>query len=265
RITEWQPLPLATLSAIDFKIAVLVVLWVVIRKRLWGRWEAILALLAAVFAVWHQRHTPLFGIAASPLLALGIETVGVWLKKNASTLTAVMLKNLRLGVYALVGLQLFWVAQVHWQHGFRIVVSPFEFPTQAADFLARNQITGNLAVPFDWGEYFIWKLYPASRVSIDGRYTTAYPLEVIRDNWAWMEGDDGWRRLVERYPSEIAITNRHHPVTSLLRSDPEWVYIYSDPVAFVFVRKVPAQEALLTKFRERKLVAPQPPPLYFPG
>jgi hypothetical protein len=157
------------------------------------------------------------------------------------------------------------VGQIHWQTRFRIVVSPFDFPTQAADFLARNQIRGNLVVPFDWGEYFIWKLYPAGRVSIDGRYTTAYPLEVIRDSWAWMEGSDDWRRLLDLHPSEIAITHRRHPITGLLRSDPEWVYIYSDPIAFVFVRKVPGQESLLKKFREGKLVAAQPPPLYFPG
>lgn len=80
-----------------------------------------------------------------------------------------------------------------------------------------------------------------------------------------MEAGEGWRRLLERYPAEIAITNRHHPVTSLLRKDPEWVYIYSDPSSFIFVRKTASQEELLTKFKEKRLLPPQPPPFYFPG
>jgi len=72
-------------------------------------------------------------------------------------------------------------------------VHPLEYPTQAADFIRRNRIRGNTAVPFDWGEYFIWKLYPKVRVSIDGRFTTAYPSEVIHDDWEWMEGGHGCR------------------------------------------------------------------------
>jgi hypothetical protein len=264
-ITEWQPVRLRSLSTMHFTLAVLLVAWVVIKKRLWDRWETILVILAAWFAFWHQRHTPLFAIAAAPFLAQGVENVSAWLKENAPTMRYVINRWGSWGIYGLIGCLLFWVGQIHWQHRFRIVVSPFDFPTQAADFLARNRISGNLAVPFDWGEYFIWKLYPANRVSIDGRYTTAYPLEVIRDSWAWMEGSDDWRRLLDLHPSEIAITNRRHAITGLLRSDPEWVYIYSDPIAFVFVRKVPGQESLLKKFREGKLVAAQPPPLYFPG
>lgn len=264
-ITEWQSVRLNSFSTMDFKLAVLFVSSVVVKKRWWGRWETILAILAALFGFWHQRHTPLFAIAAAPVLAQGVDDVRAWLEKNTPTMTLVINRWATWGICGLIGCLLFWAGQVHWQHRFRIVVSPSDFPTQAADFLARNQISGNLAVPFDWGEYFIWKFHPQSRVSIDGRYTTAYPMEVIQASWAWMEGSDGWRMLFERHPSEIAITNRRHPVTGLLRSDPEWVYIYSDPVAFVFVRKVPAQEALLAKFRERRLVAPEPPPLYFPG
>jgi hypothetical protein len=116
-----------------------------------------------------------------------------------------------------------------------------------------------------WGEYLIWKLYPEIRVSIDGRYTTAYPMEVIQEHWDWMKGKKGWRKLLDRYPAEIAITNRNHPVTALLRKDPEWVYIYSDPVAFVFVRKTSSQEQLLDKFRKKQLLPPQPPLVHFPG
>jgi hypothetical protein len=264
-ITEWQPLPLASLAGIDFKLAVFLVCWIVVKRRSWGHWETILVALTALFAFCHQRHTPLFAIAAAPFLARGIGEVSAWGNQKYSASASSLRRGFGLTVCGLVAYQLFCVGHVHWQNRFRIVVSPLDFPTQAADFLARNNIDGNLVVPFDWGEYLVWKRYPENRVSIDGRYTTAYPLATIQDSWSWMEGRNGWRRLLDRYPSEIALTNRHHPVTALMRMDPEWIYIYSDPVAFVFVRKIASQERLLARFRERKLIAPQSPPVYFPG
>ena len=90
-------------------------------------------------------------------------------------------------------------------------------------------------------------------------------MEVIDHSWEWMRGGKGWRRLLEKYPAEIAVTDRHHPVTQRLHNDSEWVYIYSDPTAFVFIRKTPRQNHLLERFKARKLLAPETPSLYFPG
>jgi hypothetical protein len=202
---------------------------------------------------------PLFAIVAAPFLAVVMERGYRWVKtETREWLLALVI--LSIATYQVVA-----IGKIHFQHGFRLVVDPYEYPTQAADFLRRNGVRGNLAVPFDWGEYFIWKLYPEVRVSIDGRYTTAYPREVIEDSFEWVRGGKGWKRLLERYPTEIAITHRNHPVTALMRQDPEWVYIYSDPVAFIFVRKGPAQAELLQKFRDKRLLPPSPPSLYFPG
>jgi len=268
-ISEWDPVPLWDLSFIEFKLALLVVL-VSLRQGAWRRWEVLLTLLAAVLALRHQRHIPLFAIAAAPLLAEGMERLlhalgGLAREKGWEEWSPAVWKIFSSGILLLVFLLWAWIGKIHVEHRFRVVVSPLEYPTQAADFLLRNRIEGNLAVPFDWGEYFIWKLSPGSRVSIDGRYTTAYPHRVIEDSWEWMGGGQKWSRLNERYPTEIAVTKRSHGVTSLLRHHPEWVYIYSDPIAFIFVRTVPSQSELLERFREKKLVPPQQPTVYFPG
>lgn len=258
-ISEWGAIHVLDFSFFAFKLAVLFVLLFFLRRDSFRRWDFILTVLAGLFALRYQRHMPLFAIAAVPLLAEGIQRVGYWIERGARE------RILATGILLIALYQFYWIGRIHLEHQFQLLVSPQEYPTQAADFLRRNGVRGNLAVPFDWGEYLIWKLYPMVRVSIDGRYTTAYPMEVIRDNWEWMEGKEGWRRLVERYPTEIAITNRYHPVTALLRKDPEWIYIYSDPVAFIFVRNVPSQQELLAKFRERRFLPPQPPSIYFPS
>lgn len=258
-ITEWQAVPLMDLSLLEFKVAVFFLLLFFLRLRSLQRWDFILAVATALFAFRYQRHTPLFAIAAVPLLAEGVQKVSFRIKSGVREWVLV------LGVLTLALYFLEWIGSIHLEHRFQLVIKPGEYPTQAADFLKRNGIKGNLAVPFDWGEYFIWKLYPEVRVSIDGRYTTAYPKKVIDDNFAWLRGRERWKDLLNQYPTEIAITNRHHPVTALLQRDPEWVYIYSDPIAFIFVRNTASQQDFLAKFRERDLRSPQPPPLYFPG
>jgi len=258
-ITEWGAIALFDFSFLEFKLALVFVLLFSVGKGYYRRWDFILCCLAALFSIRYQRHTPLFAILAAPLMAEGVQKMSHRIERDVRE-WMLAFGIMVLGLYMLQG-----VGRIHLEHRFRLVVNPLEYPSQAVNFLQRNGIRGNLAVPFDWGEYFIWKLYPDIRVSIDGRYTTSYPMEVIQDHWDWMEGKKEWRKLLERYPAEIAITNRYHPVTALLRKDPEWLYLYSDPIAFIFVRQTPSQEQLLAKFRERRLLPPQTPPVYFPG
>jgi hypothetical protein len=60
---------------------------------------------------------------------------------------------------------------------------------EVVDFLRVNGVRGNLATPFDWGQYVLWKLHPAVKVSFDGRYETVYPEEVARDNFNFIRGE----------------------------------------------------------------------------
>ncbi len=268
-ITEWGPIPLWDLSFIEFKVAFFVVL-LSMRRSSWARWDFWLTLLVALFAFRHQRHTPLFAIAAAPLLAEGLARITQWIhwteREGRNIIWSLSSRGiLAVGIFGIAVLQIVWVSKTHWRHRMQLVVPPLEYPTQAADFLHRNRIYGNVAVAFDWGEYLIWKLYPDVRVSIDGRYTTAYPMEVIEDSWEWMRGGKGWRQFLAKYPAEIALTDRDHPVTPLLRKDPEWVYIYSDPAAFVFVRNSPGQKHLLKRFKDGELLPPNSLSTYFPG
>jgi predicted membrane protein len=258
-ITEWGPVPLWDFSFLEFKLAFLFFLLISMRRDSLRRWDFILTVLAAFFAFRHQRHTPLFAIVAAPLLAEGMQRVSHWIGRGARD------GIVAAGLFVVALYLVFSIGRIHLQHRFQLIVSPREYPTQAVDFLQRNGIRGNLAVPFDWGEYLIWKLYPGVRVSIDGRYTTAYPMEVIQDNFEWMGGGREWRRLLEHYPTEIAITKRYHPVTEHLRKDPAWAYIYSDPIAFIFVRETASQQKLLAKFREKRFIPPQASTIYFPG
>lgn len=93
----------------------------------------------------------------------------------------------------------------------QIEVDPDTYPIQALRFLAQNGIGGRVALPFDWGEVALWSLPPGSSVAVDGRFTTAYPQEVLDEAWRFMRGGAGWDDLLTRYPTDVVIVARTHP------------------------------------------------------
>ena len=60
--------------------------------------------------------------------------------------------------------------------------APGNIPWPRVEFIQQHELRGNLLVFFDWGEMCLWEL-PDSRVSIDGRLDTCYPLDVIAAHW----------------------------------------------------------------------------------
>jgi hypothetical protein len=267
-ITEWFPIPLWDTSFLYVKLMVVVLglTFFILPRQTWRMWEMMLVGCAVYFAFRHQRHTPLLAILGAPILAKGLESLRTALSSKMKNATGspefhFILKS------AVVGMAVFHLlttgsTHLH-AHGQLVVTA--DFPVAAVAFVKRNHIQGNLIVPFDWGSYALWHLFPQCRVSIDGRYDTAYPAEVIQDNWQFTWGGPQWRNLIENYPSEIALLMRRHGTHLRLFQDPEWQYIYSDPIALIFVRKVSTQKVVLEKLRDNRLDR-SPPAVdhYFP-
>jgi hypothetical protein len=116
------------------------------------------------------------------------------------------------------------------------IVSARAYPVEAVDFLRVNGVGGNLVTPFDWGQYVLWKLHPAVKVSFDGRYETVYPEEVAADNFNFIRGEGEWRRLLGRYPTDMVLVGRAHPVAPLMALEPGWVLVHQDPIGQIYVR-----------------------------
>jgi hypothetical protein len=116
------------------------------------------------------------------------------------------------------------------------IVSARAYPVEAVDFLRVNAVRGNLATPFDWGQYVLWKLHPAVKVSFDGRYETVYPEEVATDNFNFIRGEGDWRRLLTRHPTDMVLVGRLHPVAPLMAVEPGWTLVHQDPIGLVYVR-----------------------------
>jgi len=251
-ITEWAPVGLGDLSFPAFKALLVAVAVQLCRARSVSLPEALVVAAAALAALLHRRHIPLFAIAAAPLLAALLADAWHGLRERLEA--GARARLCREGLLAVAALQAALALATGLETRGRIVVDARYYPVQAVRFLAQNEIAGNLALPFRWGEYALWSLPAGTRVAVDGRFTTAYPAAVLEDAWRFMTGAPGWDALLEHHPTDLVLADRSHATARLLRGHPDWEYVYSDPVSVVFVRRAAAQAETLRRFHAGALL-----------
>jgi hypothetical protein len=222
RITEWGPMPLLGWDAFTgFRVAFVIAL--AILPAAWNRLEArqrkgalpglILLALTAWVAWQHRRHAPFFGLVAAAVLPVYLQALlnavpgGIRARMEPAlalslTLAATGLITLRL----LPGLSTQVLAPVGL------------FPVRECDILARAGVSGNLAVPFDWGSYAAWRLYPRIKISMDGRYEETFPESSFEMNERFYnrEGEE-WNQLIRSHTVDFVVIDRRH--TNLTPSD----------------------------------------------
>lgn len=133
----------------------------------------------------------------------------------------------------LLGLALSWY-QRDWMLAIR--VDPDRYPVEAIERLKREP-PGNLAVFFNWGEFALYHLYPSNRVSIDGRYETVYPEEVVRANWDFTRGVAGSQAFLDSPKAAFALYPRDTGAARILRIDPGWQLLQEDPLFVLYCRR----------------------------
>jgi len=171
-------------------------------------WRAALLAITAFLAFRHQRHVPLFAICAARPLADQVDAA--W--QRLSSRAAFRLSRPARALLA-VGLLAVAVAQMGLL-GRRLLADPGgiafvaeDYPVGAVRFAAARGLSGNLALPLDWGGYVLWHLAPDVKVSMDGRFATVYPAHVVATNFDYfadIPGDEGARLLTE-YPTQYVL------------------------------------------------------------
>lgn len=235
-ISEWAAISPLDSSNLHLKAAVVVLAGGFASFGPRRVWEVVILSAAAVFAFRHQRHLPLFAILAAPALAETLERLGLAARRTSPSfqLSTLGASLIAVAALAIAILQMrFVVATYAALHG-GILASPAQFPVFAVRFLREQRLEGNLALPFDWGEYAIWHLYPKFRVSVDGRYTTAYSDELLSRAWAFQRGSPEGDRLLA--DASLALVQRVGASAQRLLARGDWQCIYSDSTALVFKR-----------------------------
>jgi hypothetical protein len=268
QISEWAPINLFDLSFLRFKVlALLFVVTVLLRRPKWKEsWQVVIGAATLVAAVLHRRHTPFFAIVACPYLCFGlsalVERIGFGHRKLQ--LTPLSGNLLAIFVVFLAAYQLYGGFRTYTAARCRIIVDPKDYPVGATQFISLNDIRGNLLLPFDWGEYAIWHLYPACRVSIDGRFRTVYPESVIQDHFLADDDRQGWMQLLEKYPADILLVEQIPFFQDMIHEKSPWVYVYSDPTSILFLKNNDKNEAVLKRFEAGKRQYGTKLDFYFP-
>lgn len=116
-------------------------------------------------------------------------------------------------------------------------LSGFYYPLRAMDYMKKQGISGDILSEFTWGEYLLWSLYPQSRVAMCGRYETVYPKRVAKEFFDFVNGREGWRTFLEKYPHQIALFKNTSKAVNLLHAVGGWWEVYRDSGSVLFVHE----------------------------
>jgi hypothetical protein len=234
-ITEWQPLVLSGPAkwSVLFMLALLVVTAPFGRLLRQRPWWAVLVVVIAAMAFRHQRHTPLLALCAAAPLADQARAAAGWVARRGLVLSTTALRLLSVALASLALLQLLWLGTQMAGSRFRIFYEAAEYPVGATRFMRERGIAGNLALPLDWGGYVLWHNAPSLKVSIDGRFATVYPPELVTANFDFFYGGSAEAsRLLDAYPTTLVLA----PAGSAtpVRRRTNWHLMYRDSVAELF-------------------------------
>lgn len=206
------------------------------RKRMrWSQW--VIASAMVFFSLKSMRHVPLFVIIAAPIIAMQIDA---FLERKQWRLGAriAWLRELwPANLVLLLPLIFLLMTRVPRENSEEANVRADYYPVHACSFLLEEpQYGGGRVVnPYDWGGFLIFRLDPKYKVSIDGR------ADVHREHMAAHvrhldNRSPQWREHLDSLQPDVIVWKARAPLTEELMSDSDWMPVYEDQTAVVFVR-----------------------------
>ncbi|MBI3946414.1 MAG: hypothetical protein HY321_10885 [Armatimonadetes bacterium] len=179
----------------------------------------------------HQRHVPLFAVAAAPVLARHLAALAAERVPAVPLSPSVSAAARWTPAVAAMLLLIGWLPR---GDAFARTVRRDTFPVAAATYLG-TQPPLRMCNSYRWGGYLVWRLYPRQRVFIDGR-ADAYPQAVLRDYLTVERLEPGWRGVLDRYRIDTVVYHRGSGLCAALGNDPGWRLAHRDTVAEVYAR-----------------------------
>jgi hypothetical protein len=199
-----------------------------------------LLLSVTTFAAFRSvRHIPIYALVVIPILTsmllarLHERGVGVRLARKQPAMTPV---KALVNVALLAGFLVFTIARVRYLTLEQPSAEAKELPEAAVSFIASHRPPAPILNHYNWGGYFIWRLYPEYRVYIDGRadlYGDAFMDDLATTYY--LRGDS-WRRSFEKWGIRTVVLPPDAPLVTALRGLPDWETVYSDSHAVVLTR-----------------------------
>jgi len=207
-------------------------------RRLRAR-ELLLLAVTMYAALRSVRHIPIYVLAATPLLSALVQArlqasgkMGLF---AAPALPLSRIKAVVNGVL-LAGLIIFVIVRFRYVVGRQAEAESKEFPQAAVSFLATTRPPGPLMNHYNWGGYFIWKLYPDYKVYIDGRADLYGDSFLDEFGAAYQVKGKSWRAPLEHYGVRTVVLPPDAPLVIVLQTTSAWRAIFSDRQTVVLTK-----------------------------
>lgn len=206
-ITEWKPLfAFPVFDWLPWVVTMMVVVAAVFSKHRPPQDRLAMIAMLAYASLRVVRMAPLCIIAAVLLIR---PTAATWMPRHTlrfAPLTSAAMRGLAVAVLCL---GLVSGAMVTRAATCLPIVGDWVPDRSAGQTLAAAGLNGKIVTWFDWGQYALWHLSPALRVSMDGRRETIYSDELLASHFA----------LYDATPEGIAFFER---------LDPDYVWVPSE-------------------------------------
>jgi len=201
--------------------------------------ELLLLIVATYMALRSVRHLPIYVMVAVPLLSGMVQSI-LEASPKAGLLTPAWRPlpkpQVILNMLLLAGMVAFTAVRLHIVIGHQAATEAREFPAAAANFLSAHHPPGRLLNHYNWGGYFIWKLYPEYPVFIDGR------ADLYGDSF--LDGFAATYYLRGKFQQDAlrtwgirtVVLPPDAPLVVALKTLPDWKTVFTDQQSVVMVR-----------------------------
>jgi hypothetical protein len=253
-VREWSSFSPAGLDGllVLFMLA-LCVAGFALRRREWSVTEVALVAGAIGLALYSVRNVPFFVLVAA---APAARSLGAYMSDPRRTWVARAASWAALGTaWSTAALMMVLVGL---NPSARIRVRSVNIggdPSGAVAFLSANRVEGNLFNPVEWGGYLLWHLPPEAKISVDGRSSMIYPLDVLRDAYRFYCGEAS-PDLPIRRGADFVLVGASNIVVRSMAMDPRWSVVYQDDEAIIYAGPTPAGSRLAQRSKDGALVSP---------
>ncbi len=258
-ISEWLPPFASAFGTPTMRVAVAVFLILVAvataaTVRRGGLFPLAIAALFSFLLLSASRHIALFAVATLPIAAQGLDEL---IRPLAQHNRFIRMGRIAAATACGIGLLLILNGSVASAWGSHCApgAGPEEshLPQSAATFIAEHPIDGHLFNSYDIGGYLSWRLGPNRQLLIDGRnmaYGSAFYRRYLQacfspqHNWDFLSDDLDLRAAFLSVQAKDAA-----PLIGFLSAHEEWVPIWVDGRAVIFIKQGMGNDALINAFR----------------
>ncbi len=202
--------------------------------------ELLLLLATTFLALRSVRHIPIYMLVAVPLMS------GMVSSRLKSTRAITLLQPsdpplpLAKSVFnaaVLASVMAFCVVRLCYVIGRQATTEATAFPAAAVAFLEKDHPPEPIMNHYNWGGYFIWKLYPQNKVYIDGRadvYGDAFMDEFA---YAYYLKGRSWPIALNHWNIETVVLPPDAPLITALSGSSGWKTLFRDEQAVVLSKE----------------------------